>query len=98
MIGKFNLKSDEGVSLSYSNNNMVYRVYNMRTQTIMKYANVMEDDFSDFSKFSKEEEITNLLDETVEISGADQIVETEYDNVATLVDTVLRENVTTFGD
>ena len=34
-LGKFDAKSDDGVFLGYSMNSKVYRVYNMRTQTIM---------------------------------------------------------------
>ena len=60
MIGNFDSKSDEGISLSYSSNNSVYHVYNMRTQTIMEYANVIVDEFNDFLESSKEEEITSL--------------------------------------
>ena len=47
-IGKFDLKSNEGFFLSYSNYSRTYRVYNMRTQSIMEYANVVVDDFNDF--------------------------------------------------
>ena len=49
-------------------------------------------------EFSKEDEITSLLDEVVEKSDADQNVETNSDNVATSVDTFSRENVATSSD
>ena len=39
-------------------------------------------------EFSKEEEITNSLDENVETSGAEQIAEAKSDNVATSADTI----------
>ena len=48
-LSKFDSKSDQGVFLGYSNNSIAYRVYNMRTQTIMESANVVVDDHSDFS-------------------------------------------------
>ena len=35
-LGKFDSKSDEDVFLGYSNNNMAYHVYNMRTQIVME--------------------------------------------------------------
>ncbi|XP_062080702.1 uncharacterized protein LOC133785489 [Humulus lupulus] len=54
-IGKFDAKSDVGVFIGYSINSRAYRVYNMRTQTVMKSANVVVDDLKDFSEFSTEE-------------------------------------------
>ena len=53
-LGKFNCKSDFGLFHGYSNNSRAYRVYNMRTQTIIESTNVVVDDFNDFSEFSKE--------------------------------------------
>ena len=64
-LGKFDSKSNEGVFLGYSNNNRAYRVYNMRTQIVMKSANIIVDDHSDFSEFSKEESINSFTDEVV---------------------------------
>ena len=65
-IGKFDAKSDIGVFLGYSINSRAYRVYNMRTQTVMESANVVVDDFKDFSEYSTEEPISSLF----EASGA----------------------------
>ncbi|XP_062080215.1 uncharacterized protein LOC133784967 [Humulus lupulus] len=48
---KFDAKSN-GVFIGYSVNSRAYRVYNMRTQTVMKSGNVVVDDFKDFSEFS----------------------------------------------
>ena len=70
-LGKFDSKSDEGVFLGYSNDKRAYRVYNMRTQTILEFANVVVDYFNNFLEFSKQEEITNLSDENVKTSGAE---------------------------
>ena len=53
-LGKFNCKSDFGLFHGYSKNSRAYRVYNMRTQTIIEFINVVVDDFNDFSEFSKE--------------------------------------------
>ena len=69
--GKFDAKSDYGVFLGYSMNNKAYRVFNMRTQTIIESINVVVDDANDFSEFSKEELISDLIDEADE----DQAVE-----------------------
>ena len=44
-------------------NSKAYRVYNMRTQTIMELVNVVVDDANDFFEFSKEELISSLIDD-----------------------------------
>ena len=59
-LGKFQAKSDKGVFLGYSINSRAYRVFNLRTKTIMESINVVVDDFTDNSK--KEEGIY-LVDE-----------------------------------
>ena len=87
-LGTIDSKSDEGVFLGYSNNNRAYRVYNIRTQTIMESANVVVDDFNDSSTFSKEKKITIFSNENVETFGAEQIVEAKSNNVATSVNTI----------
>ena len=75
-LGKFNAKSDTSVFLGYSNNSKAYRVYNMRTQTIMKSANIVIDDSYDFSKFSNEENISSLIEETSDETTTNQAVAT----------------------
>ena len=47
-LGKFDAKSDACVFLGYSTNSKVYRVYNMRIQTIMESTNVVIDNSCDF--------------------------------------------------
>ena len=59
-LGKFQAKSDKSVFLGYSINSRAYRVFNLRTKTIMESINVVVDDFADDSK--KEEGIY-LVDE-----------------------------------
>ena len=97
-LDKFDSKSDEGVFLGYSNNSRAYRVYNMRKQTVMEFANVVVDYFNDFSEFSKGEEITNFFDENIQTSSIEQIAEAKFDNVATFADTALDQNVATSDD
>ena len=63
-MGKFDSKSDDGVFLGYSMNSKAYHVYNMRTQTIMESVNVVVDDANDLSDFSKEENISSLIEES----------------------------------
>ena len=43
-LGKFDVKSDEGIFLGYSTNSRAYRVYNKRTKTVMELINVVIDD------------------------------------------------------
>ncbi|XP_062102828.1 uncharacterized protein LOC133812992 [Humulus lupulus] len=54
-------------SKGYSINSRAYRVYNMRTQTVMKFANVVVDDLKDFSEFSTKEHIESLLEKSPEL-------------------------------
>lgn len=59
-MGKFDLKSDEGMFIGYSENNRAYRVYNMRAQTIVESINVEIDGTDDFFSYSQEPDIQNL--------------------------------------
>ena len=43
-LGKFDVKSDEGIFLGYSTNSRAYRVFNKRTKTVMESINVEVDD------------------------------------------------------
>ena len=70
-LDKFVSKSDIGVFLGYSNNSKAYRVYNMRTQTVMESINVVVDNFYDFSEFSKEYTISSLIEEAGDGAAAD---------------------------
>ena len=82
-LGKFDSKSDQGVFLGYSNNGRAYRVYNIRTQTVIEYANVVVDYHSDFYKFSKEEVINSFTDETVVDYVLDKQVEKPVVSIVT---------------
>ena len=59
-LGKFDSKSDKDVFRRYSNNSRAYHVCNMRTLTIMEFANVV-DDFNDFADFSRKRRFPGLL-------------------------------------
>ena len=52
-LGKFDAKSDTIVFLGYATNSKAYRVYNMRTRTIMESINVVIDDSCDFLSFQR---------------------------------------------
>ncbi|XP_062104142.1 uncharacterized protein LOC133815302 [Humulus lupulus] len=59
----------KGVFLGYYINSMAYRVYNMRTQTIIESANVVVDDGKDFSEFLTEDEIDKFIEESPDQSN-----------------------------
>ena len=82
-LGKFDAKSDLGVFLGYSNNSRAYRVYNMRTQTVMEFANMVVDDLKDFSEYSHEEEIDRLIDVQHHKEMADLIAQPSEATTAT---------------
>ena len=60
----------------YSNTSKAYRVYNMRSQTVMETINIVVENFCDFSKFSKEDAISSLIDEAGVEVARDQSVAT----------------------
>lgn len=43
-LGKFDLKSDEGIFLGYSRNSRAYQEYNSRTRVVIESINVVIDD------------------------------------------------------
>ena len=47
-VGKFDLRSDEGIFLGYSSTSKAYRVYNKRTMKVMKTVTVVIDESSNF--------------------------------------------------
>lgn len=58
----------------------------------MEFADVVVDDFNDFAEFSKEEEITNFIDEAEDESG-------NHKDVATLPEKIsVDENVATSSE
>lgn len=60
---KFGSKSDEVVFLGYSINSRAYRVYNLRTRTVMELVNVAIDDLRDFAGNPNEEDNVSLGEE-----------------------------------
>ena len=77
-LGKFDTKHDQVVFLGYSNNR-AYLIYNIRSQSVIKSANVVMDGHNDFSKFSKEHAINSFIDEAFVESILDkQVKEPAY--------------------
>ncbi|GMH24089.1 hypothetical protein Nepgr_025932 [Nepenthes gracilis] len=71
-LGKFDSKSDEGIFLGYSLTSRAYRVFNLRTQTVMESINVVVDDHDDaLSNISSPdiEQVTPLVIPTKEHSS-----------------------------
>ena len=62
-LGKFQAKSDKGIFFGYSLNCRAYRIFNLRTKTIMESVNVVIDDLTDVAGPSSEEEAVDLTDE-----------------------------------
>lgn len=48
-----------------------YRVYNMRTQTIMKSTNIIIDDFKEIVEFSVKEKITEFIENEEKSNSSD---------------------------
>lgn len=46
-LGKFDTRSDFGMFLGYSRNSKTFRVYNLKTKTIMESVNIVFDDYKD---------------------------------------------------
>ena len=62
-LGKFQAKSDKGIFLGYSLNSRAYRIFHLRTKTIMESINVVVDDLTDVVGPSSEGDVVDLTDE-----------------------------------
>ncbi|KAK0571320.1 hypothetical protein LWI29_014080 [Acer saccharum] len=56
-LGKFDAKSDEGIFIGYALNSRAYRVFNLKTRTVMESSNVVIDDTRLKSNDHEEEEV-----------------------------------------
>ncbi|KAK0583521.1 hypothetical protein LWI29_037786 [Acer saccharum] len=56
-LGKFDAKSDEGIFIGYALNSRAYRVFNLKTRTVMESSNVVIDDTRLKSKNDEEEDV-----------------------------------------
>ncbi|KAI3450426.1 hypothetical protein Pfo_007091 [Paulownia fortunei] len=95
-LEKFDAKSDKGVFIGYSTNNRAYCVFNMMTQAVMEFSNVVIDDFSDFVEFSLEKKINNLTED------ADSLLESskskEHDVPSVVPDHIITSDGTDNSD
>ena len=62
-LGKFQAKNDKGIFLGYSLNSRAYRIFNLRTKTIMESINVVVDDLTDVAGPPSEGNAIDFTDE-----------------------------------
>ena len=67
-LEKFDAKSDKGYFLGYSSTSRAYRVYNLRTKTVMESSNVMINDEVCFE--AQSENIASVQDKPVEVDDS----------------------------
>ena len=59
-LSKFQAKSDKGIFLGYFFNSRAYRIFNLRTKTIMESVNVVIDDLTGVARPSSEKKAVDL--------------------------------------
>ena len=74
-LGKFDVKSDEGIFLGYSTTSRAYRVFNKRTKTVMESINVKIDDVLTKVKMINDGEGPSIKEPDVEVEALDIKVE-----------------------
>ena len=74
-LGKFDAKSDEGIFLGYSTTSQAYRVFNMRTKTVMESINVEIDDAITKVEMVDDGEGPSTKEPTAEVEALDIEVE-----------------------
>ena len=67
-LEKFNTKSDNGYFLGYSSTSRAYRVYNLRTKTVMESSNVMIND--EVCPEAHSERTTPVQDKPMEVNNS----------------------------
>ncbi|KAK1552844.1 hypothetical protein Q3G72_024310 [Acer saccharum] len=77
-LGKFDAKSDEGIFIGYALNSRAYRVFNLKTRTVMESSNVIVDD-PRLKTNDHEDEVTVDDDSPLE-----KVVETPYVGMSNL--------------
>ncbi|XP_075521484.1 uncharacterized protein LOC142554699 [Primulina tabacum] len=69
-LAKFDSKSDKCLFLGYATNSRAYRMFNLRTRTIVKSINVVFDDCADLKKKTSEDDVEDLLDNPISLENA----------------------------
>ncbi|XP_075504426.1 uncharacterized protein LOC142541857 [Primulina tabacum] len=70
-LAKFDSKSDKCLFLGYATDSRVYRMFNLRTRTIMESINVVFDDCADLKRKTAEDDVEDLLDNPISLENAD---------------------------
>ncbi|XP_073290996.1 uncharacterized protein [Primulina huaijiensis] len=72
-LAKFDSKSDKCLFLGYVTNSRAYRMFNLRTGTIMESINVVFNDCADLRKKTAENEVEDLLENQMPLGNADVV-------------------------
>ncbi|XP_012850949.1 PREDICTED: uncharacterized protein LOC105970659 [Erythranthe guttata] len=83
-LGKFDARSDQGIFLGYSRNSHAYRIFNLRTKSVMESAYVQFDDFNNDAgpleeESTKESENSSSVAPTVPTVDAASTISEESD-------------------
>ncbi|XP_075515303.1 uncharacterized protein LOC142549942 [Primulina tabacum] len=70
-LAKFDSKSDKRLFLGYATYSRAYRMFNLRTRTIMESINVVFDDCAYLKKKTTEDDVDDLLDNPIPQEDAD---------------------------
>ncbi|XP_073036620.1 uncharacterized protein [Primulina eburnea] len=70
-LAKFDSKSDKYLFLGYATNSRAYRMFNLRTRTIMESINVVFDDRADLKKKTAEDDVEDLLETQIPLDKTD---------------------------
>ncbi|XP_075499100.1 uncharacterized protein LOC142537473 [Primulina tabacum] len=70
-LAKFDSKSDKCLFLGYATNSRAYRMFNLRTRTIMESINVVFDDCADLKRKTAEDDVEDLLENPISLENAD---------------------------
>ncbi|XP_073016618.1 uncharacterized protein [Primulina eburnea] len=95
-LAKFDSKSDKCLFLGYATNSRAYRMFNLRTRTIMESINVVFYDCADLKKKTAEDNVEDLLEIPIILENAD-VAQDVAPDVATS-DTTLDTEVTEAED
>ncbi|XP_075499187.1 uncharacterized protein LOC142537565 [Primulina tabacum] len=70
-LAKFDSKSDKCLFLGYATNSRAYRMFNLRTRTIMESINVVFDDCADLKRKTAKDDVEDLLENPISLENAD---------------------------
>ena len=85
-LGKFDSRSDEGIFLGYSTTSRAYRVYNVRTKTMMESINVVVDDLGASLEIAQDNDELFSQEITQESVPRDSPSTSQSINTSSLVD------------